>query len=97
MSKLRPRAHGKVTGEIDASALESGVVQKGLAAELESPPPWDVVHAYLTAGEHGAWVESFAARSRAFADVLAALRNDQVEREEEARPRAEATRLRKRP
>ena len=38
------------------------------------------VYAYLESGEHRLWVEGWAARSPAFADVLAALRNDHEER-----------------
>ncbi len=70
---------------------ESGVVRKeDLDAELCSSdtggdaggaaPPWPVVLSYLTSGDHRAWVEAHAARSRAFADVLAALDNDAEER-----------------
>jgi hypothetical protein len=63
---------------------ESGVVPLG-SSNPDEAPPWTVVHAYLTRGEHAAWVEAHAARSRAFADVLAALRNDAEERQERAR------------
>jgi hypothetical protein len=43
-------------------------------------PAWPVVAAYLARGEHRARVEAYAARSRAFAEVLAALRSDHEER-----------------
>ena len=59
----------------------SGIVHKdGYDADPRETPPWEVVHAYLARGEHRAWVEGHAALSRAFADVLAALQNDQEER-----------------
>lgn len=65
------------------SPFESGVLPKGLADEssCDRDPPWDVVLAYLTRGEHPYWVEGRAARSPAFRDVLDALRNDQHELE----------------
>jgi len=67
----------------------SGIVRKEdfdveLAGEA---PPWHVVHAYLSGGEHRAWVEAYAQRSRAFAEVLTALRNDHEERREARRRR----------
>ena len=72
--------------ERDAAAFESGVVPRGLVFEAapDETPPWEVVHAYLAEGEHRFWVEAHAARSSAFADVLAALRNDRAEAQEEA-------------
>jgi hypothetical protein len=72
--------------ERDPAAFESGVVPRGLVFDEapEETPPWDVVHAYLTRGEHRFWVEAHAARSVAFADVLAALRQDCAEVQEEA-------------
>ena len=64
-----------------ADALQSGIVCKEeLVPEPGGAPPWEVVLAYLSRGEHRAWVEGHAAESRAFAEVLAALRNDQEER-----------------
>jgi hypothetical protein len=47
-----------------------------------------VVLAYLARGEHQERVEGHAATSRAFAEVLAALRNDQEERAAHARRRS---------
>jgi hypothetical protein len=71
-------------GKAASFAPASGIVRReDLEAELfGGAPPWAVVNAYLTRGEHCAWVEAHAARSRAFVDVLAALRNDQDERRE---------------
>jgi len=66
-----------------AAALESGVLPKGFIEDRV--PPWDIVHAYLTRGEHRIWVEAFASTSPAFADALAALRNDHEERAEARR------------
>jgi hypothetical protein len=69
--------------------MASGIVRKDdfdgeLAGEA---PPWHVVYAYLSEGAHRAWVEAHAQRSRAFAEVLAALRNDHEERSETRRRR----------
>jgi hypothetical protein len=74
-------------GPEPSSALESGIVRKeDHEAEQEGGvPPWSVVNAYLCRGEHRAWVEGHAARSRAFADVIEALRNDRDERVEARR------------
>ncbi len=65
----------------------SGVVCKDEldAWEAADAPPWGVVRAYLDRGEQRAWVEGHAARSPAFAQVLAALRNDAEERDAGAR------------
>ena len=63
--------------------LESGVLPKGVSAQLDRPPPWEIVQAYLATGQHRGWIEGFARRSPAFAEVLAALRNDAEERAEE--------------
>jgi hypothetical protein len=61
----------------------SGIVRReDLEDDPDAPPPWAVVQAYLTRGEHRARVEAHAQRSRAFAEVLEALRNDQEERQE---------------
>jgi hypothetical protein len=61
----------------------SGVVRReDLDDDPDAPPPWTVVHAYLTRGEHSARVEAHAQRSRAFAEVLEALRNDHEARQE---------------
>jgi hypothetical protein len=64
----------------ESSPFDSGVLPKGLAADADRPPPWDVVLAYLSRGEHRYWVEGWAARTPAFRDVLEALRNDHEER-----------------
>jgi hypothetical protein len=40
-------------------------------------PPWELVERYLRTGKHHAWVEDHEARSPAFAEVLAAMREDQ--------------------
>jgi hypothetical protein len=79
MSERRANEHEEEQAA-DASALESGVLPKGFIEDRV--PPWDVVHAYLTRGEHRVWVETFASTSPAFADALAALRNDHEERSE---------------
>jgi len=64
-----------------AGSPASGVVRKEDAdPEPGGAPPWAMLSAYLTRGEHGDRVEAHAARSRAFAEVLAALRHDQEER-----------------
>jgi hypothetical protein len=63
--------------------MESGVLPKGLSAQLDRPPPWDMVQDYLTTGKHRGWIEGWARRDAAFAEVLAALRNDALERQED--------------
>jgi hypothetical protein len=72
-----------------AAPAASGIVRRDeFDAELAGEtPPWEVVYAYLSRGEHHAWVEAHAERSRAFAEVLAALRNDHEERREARRRR----------
>jgi hypothetical protein len=60
---------------------ESGVMRREPDDEADAPP-WDVVRAYLDHGAHAERVEAYAAGSPAFAEVLAALRNDQEEDEE---------------
>lgn len=67
---------------LPVGALESGVINKSLleGVDLDRAPPWSVVDRYLATGEGRAWVEGFALRSPAFADVLEALRNDEEER-----------------
>jgi hypothetical protein len=57
----------------------SGIWRKEPEGEGDVPSS-AVVSAYLARGEHRAWVEAYAARSRAFAEVLAALRSDHEER-----------------
>ena len=76
-------------GPSHASSPVSGIVRKEeLDAELAGDaPPWSAVRAYLARGEHRAWVEAHATRSRAFAEVLAALRNDAEDRDAELRRR----------
>lgn len=93
-SSGKQRQHEVDRGIGQVSAMESGVLPKGLAAQLDRPPPWDIVHTYLATGQHRAWVEGYAARFPPFAEVLAALRNDQAERDEEAPP--QVTPLRRR-
>jgi len=80
--EIEPRAvDASVTmGGAPAAVFESGVISKGLADEIDREPPWDIVQSYLTRGEHGFWVEAWAARSPAFRDVIDALRNDHEER-----------------
>jgi hypothetical protein len=72
-------------GKPGSAAPASGVVRRDeLDAEASGEaPPWTVVHAYLTSGEHRAWIEAHAQRSRAFAEVLEALRNDHEARRRE--------------
>lgn len=78
------RAHEAARPPAPAVPPASGVVRREeLEAELyDVAPPWTVVHAYLARGEHHRWVEHYASRSRAFAEVLEALRNDHEERRE---------------
>lgn len=76
------------------SPFESGVVPKGLAADADRQPPWDVVHAYLARGEHRYWVEGWAARTPSFRDVIDALRNDHEERAASRRSAASSKRRR---
>lgn len=64
-----------------ASVFESGVLPVGFAEQPDRAPPWPVVAEYLARGEHRYWVEGWAARSPAFAEVLTALRNDHDERQ----------------
>ncbi len=73
---------------------ESGVLPCGSVGDdgAAGPPPFSVVLAYLTRGDHAAWVEAYAARSRAFADVLAAMRNDHEERVAGRRAKRRASR-----
>ena len=86
MSKQRGKAQGTPhrgdPRELPAAVLDSGVLPAGMAAEIDPDraPPWPIVEAYLTTGAHCGWVEGWAARSPAFAEVLAALQNDHEER-----------------
>jgi hypothetical protein len=59
---------------------DSGVVRR--EDDENGAPPWDVVRDYLDHGDHAERVEGYAAASPAFADVLAALRNDQEDPDE---------------
>jgi hypothetical protein len=77
-----PESEGEPAPRSASSAPASGVVRKeDFDAELAGlTPSWTAVNAYLSRGEHRVWVEAHAARSPAFAEVLAALRNDHEER-----------------
>ena len=75
----RPADSTPVPSATGAPAPASGVVRR---EDLDGAPPWDVVRDYLEHGDHADWVEAHAQRSRAFADVLAALRNDRDEDDE---------------
>jgi hypothetical protein len=67
---------------------ESGVVARSVIEKLRRPdsdpwpegedPPWSVVERYLSDGSQGERIEAHAARSRAFRDVLRALRNERL-------------------
>jgi hypothetical protein len=92
MSAARDDENAREASPVASHAPASGVVRKDeLDAELAGDaPPWSATRAYLARGEHAAWIEAHAARSRAFAEVLAALQNDDDERAEGAsvrRPR----------
>lgn len=90
MSKRRKEEDQNGAGAVEIaarSALESGVLRKGMLAELEQEPPWQVVREYVLQGEHREWVEGHAARSPAFRDVLEALRNDEDDRQSKQRRR----------
>lgn len=69
-------------GVIPASPFESGIIPREITDQMEPDraPPWAVMETYLSTGEHHHWVEGWAARSPAFADVLTALRHDQDDR-----------------
>ena len=84
-------------GKPGSPAPASGIVRRDeLEAEASGDaPPWTVVHAYLTSGEHRAWVEAHAQRSRAFAEVVEALRNDHEARRREKPASVVALRRRK--
>ncbi|APR80293.1 Hypothetical protein A7982_05640 [Minicystis rosea] len=89
MSKRRGKAQETPShGGLPQAVMESGVLPVGLTDQIDPDraPPWPIVHAYLTTGEHCLWVEGWAARSPAFAEVLAALRNDHEERTSAAKP-----------
>lgn len=77
----------------EREVYESGVVPKGLVVQLRDfsgrkpwrageHPPWSIVESYLTSGEHRELIEEHMRRSRAFADVIEALRNDEEERDD---------------
>jgi hypothetical protein len=77
----------------DRGVYQSGVVDKALverARRISDPdrwlagedPPWSIVERYLSSGEYREEIEEHKRRSRAFADVLEALRNDEEERDD---------------
>jgi hypothetical protein len=72
---------------------QSGIVDKALVERVRrfcepepwregEAPPWSMVERYLATGEQREMMAEHARRSRAFADVLEALRNDEAERED---------------
>ena len=80
-----PQSGAGGAGKTAPTAPASGIVRRDDfdAEAAGGTPPWAVVHAYLTSGEHRAWVEAHAQRSRAFAEVVEALRNDHEARRQE--------------
>jgi hypothetical protein len=77
----------------DRGVYQSGVVDKALVDRVRrisdrdswhagEDPPWSIVERYLASGEHREEIEEHERRSRAFADVLEALRNDEEERDD---------------
>ena len=77
----------------DRGVYQSGVVDKALVDRVRrisdpdpwrvgEDPPWSIVERYLTTGEYRELIEEHARSSRAFADVIEALRNDEEERDE---------------
>lgn len=77
----------------DRGVYQSGVVDKALVDRVRrisdpdrwrvgEDPPWSIVERYLTTGEYSELIEEHARTSRAFADVLEALRNDEAERDD---------------
>jgi hypothetical protein len=92
MSTRRDESAGKalnLAAVVRPEAPVSGVVVAGAVDEAGRAlaPPFSVVLAYLSRGEHREWVEAYALHSRAFADVLSAMRNDHEEREAERQAR----------
>jgi hypothetical protein len=81
----------------DRGVYQSGVVDKALVERARQisacepwraaeDPPWSIVERYLTSGEHREQIEEHMRRSRAFADVIEALRNDEEERDDGPEP-----------
>jgi hypothetical protein len=77
----------------DRGVYQSGVVDKALVDRVRrisdpdpwrvgEDPPWSIVERYLTTGEYRELIEEHARNSRAFADVIEALRNDEEDHEE---------------
>src|SRR5215510_3385046 len=77
----------------DRGVYQSGVVDKALVDRVRrisdpdpwrvgEDPPWSIVERYLTTGEYRELIEEHARTSRAFADVIEALRNDEEERDD---------------
>lgn len=77
----------------DRGVYQSGVVDKALVDRVRrisdpdpwrvgEDPPWSIVERYLATGEYRELIEEHARSSRAFADVLEALRNDEEERDD---------------
>ena len=83
-SDADPRSKTRSPAEASSGIVLKEEFDAQLAGEA---PPWHVVHAYLSEGHHRDWVEAHAQRSRAFAEVLTALRNDHDERREQRRRR----------
>ena len=77
---LAPMEPTPLPSALGTPSPESGVVRR--EDDGAGAPPWHVVRDYLDHGAHAETVEAYAARSRAFADVLAALRNDEEEADE---------------
>jgi len=79
--------------EADRGVYQSGVVDKALVDRVRKishpdpwrvgeDPPWSIVERYLATGEYRELIEEHARTSRAFADVIEALRNDEEDHEE---------------
>jgi hypothetical protein len=89
----RPLDAVNAVPQVDRGVYESGVVDKALVDRVRrisdpdpwrvgEDPPWSIVERYLTTGEYRELIEEHARTSRAFADVIEALRNDEEERDE---------------
>jgi len=77
------------TDSVLAAAFSSGIVPRWLVDEMMQhlepwpegePPPWSVVERYLADGSFSERIESYAAATPPFADVLRALRNEETAR-----------------
>ncbi len=95
MRTTKKEESGAPTGDVVASAFSSGVVPKWLVDEMllhlepwpeGEPPPWSVVERYLADGSFSERIESYAASTPPFADVLRALRNEEAARCSERPP-----------